>query len=145
MHEICIRKSNARAGNVVRKLRSGEEKFLERWASPTGQCVIAQQRMGAMKTIVHCSTWDSKEMNCVQLKWRTGRCSIGTTPLDGNLRHLYIDWGIVRCQHWFSSWMGQSQLVTLAAYFCCFIRSCRQEVGQEGFGKYIKLTLVGCR
>lgn len=56
MHEICIWKSNGRAGNDVRKLRSDDEKFLERWVSPTGRCVIAPQRMGAMKTIVHCST-----------------------------------------------------------------------------------------
>jgi hypothetical protein len=90
MHEICIWKSNGRAGNDVRKLRSGEQKLLERWAGPTGRCVIAPQRMGAMKTIVHCSTWDSEEMECVQLKWRTGRCSVDTTPLDGNLRRLYI-------------------------------------------------------
>jgi len=65
MHEICIWKSNGRAGNDVRKLSSWGEKFLERWASPTGRCVIAPQRVGAMKTIGRCKTWDSEEMDCV--------------------------------------------------------------------------------
>jgi hypothetical protein len=73
MHEFFVWRSNGRAGNDVKKLRSGEEEFLKRRASPTGRCVIAPQRNGAMKTIVHCSTWASEEMDCVQLKWQQVR------------------------------------------------------------------------